>query len=254
VSPDSISPNELLSLFDLASAAQRGALATLGPGERRARTDRAGQYQLDVVADAAVLPVLASAGVRVLSEESGWSGPDDADITVVLDPVDGSTNCARQIPYWAISLCALDGDGPRCALVQNGATGARYTAVRGAGAWLDGVRLAPSDTTALERAVVAISGLPPQPLPWRQFRALGSAALALCDVAAGHVDGYLDGIPDQHAPWDYLGALLVCDEAGAAVVDAEGRDLVALDPVARRQLVAAGTPDLLTALHEGLTT
>ena len=64
---------------------------------------------------------------------------------------------------------------------------------------------------------------------WRQFRALGSAALALCDVAAGHLDGYLDGHADQHAPWDYLGALLVCQEAGALVVDADGRDLVELD-------------------------
>ena len=90
-----MSPDDLLALFDIASAAQRGALATLGAAERRARTDRAGQYQLDLVADAAVLPVLASAGVRVLSEESGWSGPGDAGITVVLDPVDGSTNCAK---------------------------------------------------------------------------------------------------------------------------------------------------------------
>ena len=206
VSPDAIGPNELLALFDVASAAQRGALATLGPAERRARTDRPGQYQLDVVADAAVLPVLASAGVRVLSEESGWSGPADAELTVVVDPVDGSTNCARGLPYWAISLCALDADGPLCALVQNGATGARYSTVRGRGAWLDGVALTPSATTEVERSLVALSGWPPRPLAWRQFRALGSAALALCDVAAGHVDGYLDGHADQHAPWDYLGA------------------------------------------------
>jgi myo-inositol-1(or 4)-monophosphatase len=89
------------------------------------------------------------------------------------------------------------------------------------------------------------------PLAWRQFRALGSAALALCDVAAGHLDAYLDGHPDQHAPWDYLGALLVCQEAGALVVDAHGRDLVVLDASARRQLVAAGTKDLLQHLHEG---
>lgn len=247
-----MTPDALLSLFDVAAAAQRGALATLAPAERRARTERPGQYRLDVVADAAVLPVLHAAGVRVLSEESGWTGPEDAPITVVLDPVDGSTNCARSIPYWAISLCAVDADGPRCALVQNGATGARYTAVRGAGAQLDHVDLAASPTTDMARAVVALSGLPPVPLAWRQFRALGSAALALCDVAAGHLDGYLDGHADQHAPWDYLGALLVCQEAGAVVVDADDRDLVALDVDARRQLIGAGTKDLLTELRRGL--
>ena len=54
-----------------------------------------------------------------------------------------------------------------------------------------------------------------------------------------------DCIVDQLSPWDYLGALLVCREAGADVVDAEQRPLVALDPDARRQIVAAATPELL---------
>jgi len=247
-----VTPDDLLALFEVASAAQRGALATSSAADRRARTDRAGQYRLDVVADAAVLPVLAAAGVRILSEESGWSGRADAAITVVVDPIDGSTNCSRRIPYWAISLCALDADGPLCALVQNGATGTRFTAVRGKGAWRDGEPLTPSATTEIDRAVVALSGLPPRVLPWRQFRALGSAALALCDVAAGHLDGYLDGLPDQHAPWDYLGGLLVCTEAGATVVDAQGRSLVELDDGARRQLLAAGRAELVETLREGL--
>jgi myo-inositol-1(or 4)-monophosphatase len=247
-----VTPDELLTVFDVAAAAQRGALATLGPKERRARTDRAGQYRLDLVADAAILPVLHAAGVRVLSEESGWTGPERADLTVVLDPVDGSTNCARGIPYWAISMCAFDADGPWCALVQNGATGARFTAVRGEGAWLDHTAIEPASTTDIGRAVIALSGWPPVALGWRQFRALGSAALALCDVAVGHLDGYLDGHADQHAPWDYLGALLVCQEAGALVVDADARDLVALDPGVRRQLIAAGTKELLQQVREGV--
>jgi myo-inositol-1(or 4)-monophosphatase len=249
-----VTSDDLLAVFDVAAAAQRGALATLGASERRARTDRPGQYRLDLVADAAVLPVLHAAGLRVLSEESGWTGPDDVEITVVLDPVDGSTNCARGIPYWAISLCALDADGPWCALVQNGATSARYSAVRGQGAQLDHRDLVPAPTTDIARAVVALSGWPPVPLAWRQFRALGSAALALCDVAAGHLDGYLDGHADQHAPWDYLGALLVCQEAGALIVDAAGRELVELDAAARRQLLAAGTKELLHELRQGTGT
>lgn len=246
-----MTPDDLLAVFDVAAAAQRGALATLGPDERRERTQKPGQYRLDLAADAAILPVLHAAGVQVLSEESGWTGPEAAEVTVVLDPVDGSTNCAREIPYWSISLCALDASGPSCALVQNGATGARYTAVRGQGAQLDRIATVPAATTELERAVVALSGWPPDPLPWRQFRALGSASLALCDVAAGHIDGYLDGHPDQHAPWDYLGALLVCREAGARVVDAAGRELVVADAGARRQLVAAGTDELLAQLQAG---
>ena len=245
-------PHELLDLFDVCGAAQRGALATIAAPDRRGRTDKPGQYALDLVADAAVLPALHAAGVRVLSEESGWTGPEDSAITVVLDPVDGSTNCARQIPYWCISICALDSDGPLCSLVQHGVTGTRYTAIRGEGAWLDDAPIEVLPTTELARSVVAISGLPPRTVGWRQFRALGSAALALCDVAAGHVDGYLDGHANQHAPWDYLGALLVCREAGATVVDAEGRDLDLADPTVRRQLLAAGTPELVAALREAV--
>jgi fructose-1,6-bisphosphatase/inositol monophosphatase family enzyme len=246
-----VTPDDILDVFDVAAAAQRGALATLAPDERRARTDRPGQYQLDLVAETAILPILHATGVRVLSEESGWSGDDDAELTVVVDPVDGSTNCARHVPYWAISLCAVDRDGPRCALVQNGATGARFTAVRGEGAYLDHRPIVASPTTDIGRAVIALSGWPPVPLAWRQFRALGSAALALCDVAAGHLDGYLDGHPDQHAPWDYLAALLVCQEAGALVADADGRELVDLDAGVRRQLVAAGTKELFGELRGG---
>jgi myo-inositol-1(or 4)-monophosphatase len=244
-----VSPEALLEVFDRAFDAQRAALLPLSSGERRARTDRSGQYHLDTVADAAILPILHGAGVHVLSEESGWTGPDDAEITVVLDPVDGSTNCARNIPYWSISLCALDASGMLVGYVANGATGVRYTAVRGQGAWVDGRELQPSPTTALDRSVIAITGLPARRIPWRQFRALGSSALSLCDVAAGNVDGFLDCLPDQHRPWDYLGGLLVCREAGAVVDDALGRDLVIAEQDGRRRLVGAGTRELFDVLR-----
>ncbi|HEV3452459.1 MAG TPA: inositol monophosphatase family protein [Acidimicrobiia bacterium] len=241
-------PAELLPLFLDAADAEREAVAALAGPARRAHTDRPGQYQLDLVADAAVLDVLRAAPVRVVSEESGVSGPADAPITVVVDPVDGSTNCSRHIPYWGISLCALDADGPLCALVGNSATGERYTAVRGQGAWADGAPLRAASTTELDTAVIGVAGLP-RPGPWRQFRALGSLALALCDVAAGRLDGFLDALADQHAPWDYLGGLLACREAGAVVVDGPGRDLVTSDPDARRRVLAGATPPLLDALR-----
>ena len=122
--------DELLAVFDDAAEAARTALEPLTGAARRERTERPGQYALDLVADAAVLPILHEAGVAIVSEESGRSGRDDAAITVVLDPVDGSTNCSRDIPYWSISLCAVDADGPLCALVTNQATGVRTTAER----------------------------------------------------------------------------------------------------------------------------
>jgi fructose-1,6-bisphosphatase/inositol monophosphatase family enzyme len=244
-----VTPDDLLSLFATAADAQSAALASLVGTDRRARTDRAGQYALDLVADEVVLRALEPAGVAVISEESGRSGPPDAAITVVLDPVDGSTNCARHIPYWSISLCAVDADGPLCALVANQATGERFTAVRGGGAWCAGRPLRPSVATRVEDGVIALAGMPGRPLPWKQFRALGSVALTLCDVADGRVDGYLDGLHDLHAPWDYLGGLLICMEADAVVVDAHDRPLVTTDADARRTLLAAGTSELVDAMR-----
>lgn len=243
---------ELLALFGAAADAQAAALATISRADLRARTDRPGQYALDLVADAVIVPLLVNAGLAVVSEESGRHKVAGATITVVLDPVDGSTNCSRRIPYWAISLCALDAGGPLCALVANQATGERFTASRGEGAWVDGVRIRPSSTTRIEDSVIAISGMPKRALQWKQFRALGSAALALCDVAAGRVDAYLDALADMHAPWDYLGGLLMCIEAGAPIVDLRDRPLVTDDPAVRRTLLAAGTGDLIDALRHEL--
>src|SRR5437764_12043294 len=120
--------DELLSVFDDAAMAARNAVEPLTGAARRARTERPGQYALDLVADAAVLPILHEAGVAVVSEESGRSGRNDAAITVVLDPVDGSTNCSRDITYWSISVCGVDTECPFLALDSHQATRIRTTA------------------------------------------------------------------------------------------------------------------------------
>jgi fructose-1,6-bisphosphatase/inositol monophosphatase family enzyme len=179
-----------------------------------------------------------------MSEESGEHATE-RDVVVVLDPVDGSTNASRDLPWYATSLCAVDGEGARAALVVDQASGARYEAVRGGGARVDGRSLVPSPCADLQDAFVGLSGYPPRHLGWRQFRALGAIALDLCAVAAGRLDAYIDCSSSAHGSWDYLGGLLVCREAGALVSDAEGRELVTIDHTARRTPVAAGTPSLL---------
>ena len=95
-----------------------------------------------------------------MSEESGIGGDRNAPVTVVLDPVDGSTNCAHDLAYWATSLCALDGKGMWAALVANHATGEVFTAIRGAGAFRDGLRLHASPVKRIEDALVVLSGWP----------------------------------------------------------------------------------------------
>jgi len=177
---------------------------------------------------------------------------DRDELLVVVDPVDGSTNASAGIPWYATSLCVLDGDGPLVALVANQATSVRHWAVRGGGAWRDGAPIAPSGCRSLPDAFVALSGYPPRHLGWRQFRALGASALDLCAVADGTLDAFVDCSSDAHGAWDYLGALLVLREAGAFVCDVRGRELVTREHAARRTPIAAATEPLLQQILAAL--
>lgn len=204
---------------------------------------RDGQYMLDLRTDAAALEVLRAAGVGVLSEESGLERPDAEEI-VIIDPVDGSTNASRGLPWYATSLCLVDRDGPAAALVVNLASGVRYWAERGSGAYCDGERISPSACTAVGSSIIGLNGLPPHHLGYAQSRVYGAVALDLCQVAAGVLDGYVDCIHEAHGSWDVAAGSLICREAGAVVDDLFGRDLFVLDHAARRTPVAAATPEL----------
>jgi fructose-1,6-bisphosphatase/inositol monophosphatase family enzyme len=208
---------------------------------------RAGQYLSDLAADEAALAVLDRAGLGAMSEESGLHSGERA-VVVVIDPLDGSTNASRGLPWYATSLCAVDGDGARVALVVDQATGTRFEAVRGGGARVDGEPLRPSAASDLGSSIVGLSGMPPRYFGWKQFRAMGAVALDLCAVAGGRLDAYVDCSVGAHGAWDYLGGMLVCQEAGALVDDAWGRSLVTLDHTARRTPVAAATPELQAAV------
>src|SRR5687767_200163 len=208
---------ELVEVCRVAATAARTALDVLdnwGPAGTRV-----GQYHSDLAADPAVSEVLLDAGLGVLSEESGIH-EGTRPLLAVVDPVDGSTNASRGVPWFATSICVLDAEGPRVAVVQNLATGTRFEATRGGGATRDGVAIAPSGCETLGDSVVGLSGWPHHRLGWRQFRALGACALDLCAVASGTLDAFIDCSRDAHGAWDYLGGLLVCREAGAFVADA----------------------------------
>ncbi|MEW6153215.1 MAG: inositol monophosphatase family protein [Actinomycetota bacterium] len=232
----------LLDVLGEAAEAVRLAMATVddwGPSGRRE-----GQYSLDLVADEAAVTVLTSAGLGVLSEESGLHHPD-RQVWVALDPVDGSSNASRHLPWFATSLCAVGPDGPQAALVVNLATGDRWEAVKGGGATFNGSPTGPTAAESLSEAIVGVTSCPPVPGPWRQVRAMGAAALDICSVASGSLDAYVDFSRDAHSPWDYLGGLLVCQEAGAVVAEPWGRQLVTRDEGVRRSVVAAATAPLL---------
>ena len=235
----------LLEVLDEAVGAVRAALDALddwGPAGTKP-----GQYRLDLAADAAALPVLHGAGLAVLSEESGITGDASAGLLAVIDPVDGSTNAHRGVPFYSTSICVLDAEGPLVGLVVNQATGDSYAAVRGGGAERDGERIMSSGCEDLSGAIVGISGFPGHHPGWAQYRALGAASLECCAVAEGVLDAYLVVGSSTLYGWDYLAGLLICREAGAPEGERDGRDLVVRDASSRRPIVAA-TPALAERL------
>ncbi len=213
-----------------------------------------GQYGFDLAADEAAVDVLRAAGLGILSEESGscsGSGP-----VAVVDPVDGSTNASRGIRYFATSICVVEDLELQASVVFDHGSGERYEAIRDAGAWRDGVKLAKRRPVPLNSAIVAVNGTTPGWGGWAQVRTLGAAALELCSVADGRLDGYIDFSLGGLGSWDYLGAQLVCQEVGVEAIDSGGRELVTLEHTARRAPIA-GPPALLSELqaaHHLLTT
>jgi len=239
-----VNDEELLGLLRDAARAVRDVIG--GLQGRGLSGGRPTQYHADVVADDAAVAVLVRGGLRVLSEESDVSG--DGPIVCVLDPIDGSTNFDRGIPYYSTSLCALDDEGALCSVVVNHATDTWYEAVRGAGATRDGHSIRPSGVLGLNAAIVSFSGLPSARGGWAQFRALGSASLELCAVADGSLDGYAVVANSRLSPWDYLGGIQVLGEAGGFVAELDGAPLVVADR-SRRRPIAAGSGALLVELR-----
>ncbi len=195
------------------------------------------QYHLDLAADRVAVEMLTGWGYRVVSEESGVSG--SGELTVVVDPIDGSTNCDHGVPFFATSFGVLAGAELVAGLVVNHATGDTYSAELGAGAYRGETPIRPSTTTRYDSAIVAFSGLPSRHAGWAQFRALGAASLEICLVADGSLDAYSVARYSTLHPWDYLGGLLIAREAGAVVGEYRGDALITDEAVGRRPYFAA---------------
>jgi myo-inositol-1(or 4)-monophosphatase len=245
-------PHRMLALLNAAADAVRDAVEALPIAIRRRRAaGHPDQFELDIAADRAVRGVLADGGVGILSEESGRSGPRH-ELVVVVDPVDGSTNCSRGTGFYGPSLCAVDSGGPLAAVVMNLSTNRRYTAVRGMGAAVNGTWIESSNSDDI--ALIATGDPCPylERFPSAEVRPIytrlsGASAHDLCLVADGTYDGYVDCVNTQSL-WDYLGASLVLTEACGVLRERRGADLTDLSDPGPRQIIAARSGRQLAAL------
>ncbi len=171
----------------------------------------------------------------VLGEEfSAEAERDDVpDYCWVFDPVDGTTNYAHGLPIFCSSLALEIRGVPSVAAIYDPSRRELYTAERGHGAWLNGVPLRVSAASTLidsllctgfpynvQQDTEALVGLFAEFLKVsRAVRRLGSAAIDLCYVAAGRLDGFWE---QSLHPWDVAAGALIIQEAGGRVTDLAG--------------------------------
>jgi myo-inositol-1(or 4)-monophosphatase len=202
----------------------------------------------------------------LVSEELGEQKfGHNGDLWIILDPIDGSVNAKRDIPFFSLSFAVAD--GPRMEDVAFGfvydfGSGEEWTARRGEGAWLNGIRLGEAEpmerieilsfeatlTATIAERVAAFVGLA------TRLRVMGSLALSLCHLAAGRVDGVCS-LKAARAV-DIAAAQLVIRECGFAVELFEKPPLLAapLDVQARSRIVAGASPEVCERLATALQT
>jgi myo-inositol-1(or 4)-monophosphatase len=195
----------------------------------------------------------------LVSEESGLKTYGKGKCTVVVDPLDGSTNVLRRYPACSSAMAIAEGatmSDVVAAGVVNLVTGDLYYAERGLGAYLNDVRIKPRKTSKVEDAFVAfelnvrgqITGYVSRVAELieraRHVRLIGSDALEICLVASGASDAFVDLRGFLRVP-DFAASAFILKEAGGIITDADGRELSCkLDPKARSTIVAACTLEL----------
>ena len=231
------------SFFELSEQISDEIRSSLSSLEDWGKADgHPGQYKHDVIADEIATPQLIAAGLGVISEESEPTGLDKS-FVAIIDPIDGSTNANLGLPWYALSLCLVHNKEAVASFVRNLATGETFRAELGSGAEKNSHKIVVSGVTDIENSIVVFNDLPTKHFGWRQYRALGSAALDLCKVADGSFDAFVD-IGEGLAIWDYAGAALICKEAGAKITDSESNPISYQLGTQRRQLICAGSAKL----------
>ena len=205
----------------------------LAPREIHAKGWRDFYTDADTAAQQTVIDLIRSHDPQaaVLAEE-GLEPPSGAAALWVIDPLDGTTNYARHLPVFSVSIAYVEQRRPQIGVVYDPLHERLFDAERDRGAWLNSERLQAATTSDIASAIVALDWghgeqQRAQALEWlsrtgrdcRTTRALGSAALGLSYLAAGWVDVYFH---PMLAPWDGAAGQVVAEEAGARLFNFAG--------------------------------
>jgi myo-inositol-1(or 4)-monophosphatase len=244
------------------AAARAGVLLRARYGERQ---DVSFKSDVDLVtaadrdAERLIVDAIAAAfpDHGIVAEESA-ARPGRDGHRWYIDPLDGTTNFAHAYPHFAVSIALAHGEDLLFGLVHDPMRCETFAAVRGGGARLNGVPIAVSDTSRLERALLG-TGFPYDRRQHTAFylaflaegmrraqgvRRAGSAALDLCYVASGRLDAFWEW---KLRPWDTAAGRLIVEEAGGRVTDFAGgpHRLAGEETAASNTLLHAELVDML---------
>lgn len=176
--------------------------------------------------------------------EEGAHRQSKSGITWVIDPIDGTVNYFYNLPGWNISIAAKDSEGVLIGIVYAPTLNSLWSASRGGGSFINGKPIHCSEAQLLDESLIAtgfsydleerirqgakLASLIPRV---RDIRRNGAAAVDLCHVASGAVDGYFEsGLKE----WDLAAGGLIAREAGALVTGRNGA------PAGEAMVIAAG--------------
>lgn len=218
---------------------------------------------IDRAAEEAILARFRDSGATIVSEEVGRL--EGGATTLVIDPIDGSLNAKRGIPFFSLSIAVAEGatmGDVELGFVHDFGSGEEWTARRGEGAWLNGKPLGgerPKDEIeilsfeATLTSLVAADAGKVADLAYR-LRVMGSLALSLCHLAAGRVDAVCSLKPARSV--DIAAAQLLVRELGLAIelfdVDEPFTD-APLDLEGRSRVAAGGNSDVCSRIARALS-
>ncbi|MCW0233471.1 MAG: inositol monophosphatase [Ferrovibrio sp.] len=175
----------------------------------------------------------------ILGEERGRRG-GDTDALWVIDPIDGTANYVRGLPYWCVAIALMVNGRIELGLIYDAVADRLYTARHGHGAFCNGKPISVSDTTRIDHACIGIGyGHGEAPGPHAkvidrllgahcQYRRLGSGLLLMALTASGGLDGFYEL---KMKAWDALAGLILVREAGGLTNDYEAGGLQQAEPV-----------------------
>lgn len=173
---------------------------------------------------------------NIIGEEETYP-KGESDYIWVIDPLDGTNNYSRGFPYYGVSIALVKGNTTLIGVVLNTVYQELFYAQKGKGAYLNNQKIKVSDTKDIKESLLitgfyqthskeVIDNLDIVRTCFNKgilgIRRTGSAALDLCQIAAGRADGFWEPILN---PWDFKAGEIIVEEAGGMCSDYAGKDL-----------------------------